>query len=564
MKFHRFIFCIFLLLVTPKLFSQTFTDNAVTKFRLGNFDESLSILQSVDSPYSNVLINLMFNGSTPKANLEQEVARVMAEAKEGEPEACYVLGMIYANGLGLIKVNHDLAFPLFTKAAEAGLVKAQFRLGIAYLNGFGTPKSETEAKKWYQLAIDKEYPPAMVMYGGTLVRGGIYEKNIGKGLTILKNEAAKGSHVAESVLGMIYWHGQGVERDPAEGLIWLTKSAKGGVATSQFQLGSIYQWGIRAPKDERLAYAWYNEAYKTAPNDSLKKILNDLQVHSYSPIKVMPDSRKVNSSPELARVQPPPSISMTQTQVQEKIKFEDLSVANIDSKNKRALVIGNDSYLYIPRLTNARRDSTSIAGVLRSLGYKVTLENDLNEKRLKSVIRKFKSEVNGGDQVVLFYAGHGVQIGSTNYLLPTDIRADSEEQVKDEGIQLQRLLDDMSDAKAKLTLAVIDACRDNPFPKSGRAIGGRGLAPTTAATGQMVVFSAGTGQQALDKLGSNDKDPNGLFTRVLLKEMRTPGIRVDNVIREVRKQVVEAAKSVGHEQVPAIYDQVVGDFYFSK
>ena len=77
---------------------------------------------------------------------------------------------------------------------------------------------------------------------------------------------------------------------------------------------------------------------------------------------------------------------------------------------------------------------------------------------------------------------------------------------------------------------------------SGRAIGSRGLAPTTAATGQMIIFSAGSGQQALDKLGPNDKNPNGLFTRMLLSEMRAPGIRVDNMIREVRRKVVDAAK----------------------
>jgi hypothetical protein len=138
--------------------------------------------------------------------------------------------------------------------------------------------------------------------------------------------------------------------------------------------------------------------------------------------------------------------------------------------------------------------------------------------------------------------------------------------MKDEGISLQRILDDMSEKKAKFTLAMIDACRDNPFKTNGRAIGGngRGLAPTTAATGQMVVFSAGTGQQALDKLGPNDKDKNGLFTRIFVREMQKPGVSVDRVVRSVRGEVVNMAKSVGHEQVPAIYDQVVGEFYFRK
>ena len=111
---------------------------------------------------------------------------------------------------------------------------------------------------------------------------------------------------------------------------------------------------------------------------------------------------------------------------------------------------------------------------------------------------------------------------------------------------------------------MIDACRDNPFKSSGRSVGGRGLAPTTAATGQMIVFSAGTGQQALDKLGPNDKSKNGLFTRVFVKEMQKAGVSVDRVVRNVRTEVVALAKSVGHDQVPAIYDQVVGEFYFKQ
>jgi len=172
--------------------------------------------------------------------------------------------------------------------------------------------------------------------------------------------------------------------------------------------------------------------------------------------------------------------------------------------------------------------------------------------------------VQGGDEVLFFFAGHGVQLGATNYLLPIDLAGNSEAQVRDEAIQLQRVLDDMSDRKAKFTLAMIDACRDNPFKSSGRAIGGRGLAPTTAATGQMVIFSAGTGQQALDKLGNNDKNKNGLFTRVFVQEMQKPSLSVDRVVKNVRNKVAELAKTVGHEQVPAIYDQVLGDFYFKK
>jgi uncharacterized caspase-like protein len=186
---------------------------------------------------------------------------------------------------------------------------------------------------------------------------------------------------------------------------------------------------------------------------------------------------------------------------------------------------------------------------------------DVSERSLKEALRNFKGSVDGGDEVILFYAGHGVQISSTNYLLPIDIRGDSEEQVKDEAILLQRFLDDMQERRARLTLAILDACRDNPFKVAGRSIGTRGLAPTAAATGQMIIFSAGIGQQALDKLGPADKQRNSIFTRTLLDEIDRPNQSVDRLLRAVREKVVQIARSVGHDQVPAIYDQVVGDFY---
>jgi uncharacterized caspase-like protein len=232
--------------------------------------------------------------------------------------------------------------------------------------------------------------------------------------------------------------------------------------------------------------------------------------------------------------------------------------------NRRALVIGNDNYQSVPKLANANEDARTIASTLSAIGYQVTLRLDVNEREMKSALRTFSSQVQGGDEVLFFFAGHGVQLGASNYLLPIDIGSDSEAQVRDEAIQLQRILDDFSDRKAKFTLALLDACRDNPFKSLGRSIGGRGLAPTTAATGQMVIFSAGSGQQAMDKLSQVDTHKNGLFTRIFVQEIQKSGLSIDRVMKNVRHQVAQLARSVGHEQVPAIYDQVLGDFYFKR
>ena len=245
-------------------------------------------------------------------------------------------------------------------------------------------------------------------------------------------------------------------------------------------------------------------------------------------------------------------------------KAEAAAKTPVTYANRKALVIGNDLYTDVPKLNNAGADAEAMAKSLEAVGYKVYKHLNLSEKKFKQAVRDFRQQLSGGDEVLFFYAGHGVQLGNANYLLPIDVKGDQEDQVKDDAILLQKVLDDLEEKKTKFALAVIDACRDNPFKGKGRAIGGRGLAPTSAATGQMIMFSAGSGQQALDRLGDNDKERNGLFTRIFVKEMVKPGLSVDRVLRNVRNEVVRLARSVGHEQTPALYDQAIGEFYFKQ
>jgi len=241
---------------------------------------------------------------------------------------------------------------------------------------------------------------------------------------------------------------------------------------------------------------------------------------------------------------------------------EKLRLAAVNTGRRKALVIGNDSYGQVGKLETARADARSMGKTLRELGFDVSLHLDLNERAMKAALRAFKAKTLAGDEVVFFFAGHGVEFGGSNYLLPTDIHSEGEDQIKDESIQLQRVLDDMREKSVGFMLAVVDACRDNPFRDIGRAFGSRGLAATTASSGQMIVYSAGAGEKAMDKLAPTDRDPNGVFTRVFLKEMIKPGVPVDRVLRNVRSEVVRLAKSVGREQTPALYDQAVGDFFF--
>jgi hypothetical protein len=401
------------------------------------------------------------------------------------------------------------------------------------------------------------------------------------------------SSVADTfaIAGYYYLMGCSTEvaQDYEEAKFWFELGVRGSSTVSIHNLAWMYQNGFGLPKDDAKAASLYQiilNSGDTTPSEKRLSKRNQELIANFESLstkfnlaQLVPRSKNTIESPVLNQQQaqnkvlttviaqsPLPSIATSKADVAVVIpssKPQNERVQN-GQGNRRALVIGNDSYQRVNKLQNARADASSISEALKGLGYQVNSFYDVTEKEMKSAIRNFSAQVEGGDEVVVFFAGHGVQLGAANYLLPIDINGENEAQVKDEAIQLQRILDDLSERRAKFTLAMIDACRDNPFKSSGRAIGGRGLAPTTAATGQMIIFSAGSGQQALDKLNPADKSKNGLFTRIFLKEMQKPGISIDRMVRNVRTEVVDLAKSVGHEQVPAIYDQVVGDFYFKK
>ena len=229
---------------------------------------------------------------------------------------------------------------------------------------------------------------------------------------------------------------------------------------------------------------------------------------------------------------------------------------------RHALVIGNDNYASVAKLRNARGDAEAMASALRGARYEVLLVTDRNLRQMQADVRSFRERLKPGDEVVVFYSGHGVQLGGMNFLLPVDVGSGSEEQVKDESIALGKLLQDLRTSRPALTLAIIDACRDNPFEGTGKNFGTRGLTGVAGASGQMVIYAAGEGQKALDRLSNSDPVRNGVFTRVFVREIAKPGVPIREVLYRVRDEVAALAEGVRHEQVPAVYDQVRGTFYF--
>jgi hypothetical protein len=242
-----------------------------------------------------------------------------------------------------------------------------------------------------------------------------------------------------------------------------------------------------------------------------------------------------------------------------------LAVASATSaqtnSSRLALVIGNDNYLSVSRLTNARNDARLIATALREAAFEVTQVNDLDQRRMWREIEAFQARIRKGDDVVFFFAGHGVQIGSEQVLLPIDIVAETDAQVLREAVPLAKVQDLLKDAR--LALLVIDACRDNPFPPRGtRSIGGaRGLASIEAADGSAIIMSASRGQRALDSVPGLTTD-NGLFTFEFVRALRVPGADLRTVLQDVRERVEDRARRVNAAQRPALVDETRGTFYF--
>lgn len=227
-----------------------------------------------------------------------------------------------------------------------------------------------------------------------------------------------------------------------------------------------------------------------------------------------------------------------------------------------ALVIGNDSYRTVEPLKNARNDARAFAQTMRDAKFEVIAQDDLSREQFWGVIDRVKGRMNKGDELVFYFAGHGVQIGANQYLLPVDIPVpDSDRQVERSAIPLVEVLDSFSDAR--VSVFVIDACRDNPFPKrSTRSIGGtRGLSRPEPTTGQIVILSAGRDQKALDSVPGRSSQ-NGLFTHELIQVIRNGNPEVRTAFETVKERVDDVARKANHQQRPAVSHDLRGNFFF--
>jgi len=229
--------------------------------------------------------------------------------------------------------------------------------------------------------------------------------------------------------------------------------------------------------------------------------------------------------------------------------------------NRYALVIGNDDYEALPDLRKAVNDANAVGDALETIGFTVIRGENLTQRQMQDRLFDLTGRLAPGDTAFVFFAGHGVALGGGNLLLPVDAPvpqgAQAEDRVRLAGLAEADLIAQVRRAGAQLAVVVIDACRNNPFAEVGtRTVGfSRGLTRPPETRGVFSIYSAGFGQTALDRLGEDDPHPNSVFTRAFVPALTRPGTSLVRVAYDVNEEVELLAKTIGHEQSPAYYDQ---------
>jgi tetratricopeptide (TPR) repeat protein len=226
-----------------------------------------------------------------------------------------------------------------------------------------------------------------------------------------------------------------------------------------------------------------------------------------------------------------------------------------------ALVIGNGAYQNVHRLDNPPRDAKLIAASLHDVGFQsVTLSNDLTRDKFFDVLRTFASDAEKADWAVVYYAGHGFEIGGVNYLVPVDARIAEDKDAEKEAVALEQVIAAVGGAR-KLRLVMLDACRDNPFaPAMKRTMAvqlvDKGFSDIEPSSGFMVVYAAKHGEVALDGEGVDSP-----FASALARDVKEPHVEVRKLFDIVRDDVWNTTK---HQQQPFTYGSPPGreDFYF--
>ena len=226
------------------------------------------------------------------------------------------------------------------------------------------------------------------------------------------------------------------------------------------------------------------------------------------------------------------------------------------AEHRIALVIGNSNYR-VGALRNPANDARAIAAALRDLGFEVDEQINLSYQDMGRAVNRFGKSIRRDSVALFYYAGHGLQVQGSNYLVPVDMEIQDEGEVQFNTVNAGQVLAKMEEAKNPVNIVILDACRDNPYARGfKRSSASRGLAPMDAPVGSFVAYAAAPGKTANDGKGKNS-----LYTESLVRQIKTPDMKIEDVFKRVRSEV---RRKSGGSQVPEERSSLEGDFYFAR
>ena len=200
-------------------------------------------------------------------------------------------------------------------------------------------------------------------------------------------------------------------------------------------------------------------------------------------------------------------------------------------------------------------DAADMARILKKRGFDVSLETNANLVKMENAVRKFGKKLKRGGVGLFYYAGHGLQVKGTNYLVPIGSDIQAEDEIRFKALNAGFVLNKMETAENSMNIVILDACRDNPFARSFRS-SSRGLARMDAPKGTLIVYATSPGSVAADGKGRN-----GIFTEHLIKNIEESKLEIGQLLREVRKQVLQASNG---RQLTWESSSIMGEFFFSE
>jgi len=243
----------------------------------------------------------------------------------------------------------------------------------------------------------------------------------------------------------------------------------------------------------------------------------------------------------------------------EKISESRIINYQIEETGRRlALVIGNANYSLGGTLANPINDAIAMSEVLKKVGFEVNTYTNADQKTIKKAMDEFGEKLDDYNVGLFYYAGHGVQVNGTNYIIPIDANLKKEQDVDYDCVEIGRILGKMEDSGNETNIIILDACRDNPFERtwSGRSARTRGLAFMAAPSGSIIAYATAPGNTASDGPGKN-----GLYTETLLECIQMPGLQIEEVFKNVR---ILVEKKSNNTQTPWESTSLKGEFYFIK